>query len=203
MSLISALTKKWDYSVENPGDGRLVYREENREYTFPFYEEGGVWVLADFPSAQRIHYFFSWQSLPVEFSPETRERVLSRILKRFRDWSLPLRVRERGEAADGEFAFHPELFDHRAAAIECLDESGLRMFSEYGSVELLHKEYGLEICGIRRSADVHLIAALLHSKFPQWHHCQYCLHDEGVSDWTLSASLFPARSCNSEWLEGD
>ena len=54
MSMFSALAKRWNYSVENAGEGRVLYREGNREYTFPLYAQDGVWVLVGAPSAQRI-----------------------------------------------------------------------------------------------------------------------------------------------------
>ena len=45
MGIIGALTKKFHYSVQVPGLGRLVYREGNHEYTFPVYEEDGAVVV--------------------------------------------------------------------------------------------------------------------------------------------------------------
>ena len=59
MSLIAALTKKWNYSVENPGAGRLVYREGNREYTFPIYRRTACCCWWASLPPQRIHFFFN------------------------------------------------------------------------------------------------------------------------------------------------
>src|SRR5579885_1135368 len=97
MSMLAALAKRWHYSVENPGAGRLLYREGNREYTFPIYEENGVLVLVGVPSSQRIHFFFNWHWHPEqEFSVAARERILPRIEEHLRAAGAEVRVFERG-----------------------------------------------------------------------------------------------------------
>src|SRR5581483_8346156 len=95
MSILAALAKKWNYSVETPGAGRLVYREGNREYTFPIYQEEETWVLVGVPSFQRIHFFFNWHWQPREFSRTARNRILPRIEQHFQSAGLGLRVFER------------------------------------------------------------------------------------------------------------
>jgi len=71
MSIIAALTRKWNYSVGDPERDELVYREGNHEFTFPIYEEDGVLVLVGAPSSQRTHLFFNWYSSSHrEFTPK-------------------------------------------------------------------------------------------------------------------------------------
>ncbi len=104
MSIIAALTKKWSYSLENPGTGRLVYRENNHEYTFPIYEEDGVLVVVGAPSSQRVHFFFNWYPCHREFSAAARERIVPRIAEHFRMAGMRVRVFER----DGDDGWHFE-----------------------------------------------------------------------------------------------
>src|SRR5579872_6389933 len=179
MSILAALTKKWNYSVENPGEGRLVYREGNREYTFPIYEEADAWVLVSVPSSQRIHFFFNWYWHPREFPSAARERILPRIEEHLRAAGVNVKVFERGDDEGEDFEFYPELFEHRNRASELLEAAGYTWFSDYSSIDLLHEEYGLEICGVQNEQDVKLIAEALKQGFPHWHHHKICLHDYG------------------------
>src|SRR5580700_3275482 len=107
MSMLAALAKKWHYSVVNPGTGRLVYREGNREYTFPLYEEDGELVLAGMPSSQRIYFFFNWYGHPQEFSTAAQRRILPRIQEHLREAGARVRVFERAGQAEGDFEFYP------------------------------------------------------------------------------------------------
>jgi hypothetical protein len=198
MSILTALSKIWNYSVESPGIGRLVYHEGNREYTFPVYEEDGTIVLVGVPSSQRIHYFFSWYSHPTEFSASDRDRILPRIEEYFRFCGREVRVFTR----DGEsenFELYPQLFEHRGRASELLEEAGYTWFSDYNSIDLIHEEYGLEISGIQDERHIKPILAALQRGFPHWHHHKVCLHDHGREPgWTLAIHLFPSQPCNSE-----
>jgi hypothetical protein len=203
MSLFAALTRKWHYSVENPGAGRLLYREGNREYTFPLYQEKGALVLVGVPSAQRIHFFFNWYAHHQEFSAAARDRILPRIEKHLRATGARVRVFERGRS-DENFEFYPELFEERGRAAELLEEAGYTWFKDYCAIDLLHGEYGLEICGIQNEEDVRVIAAALRGGFPHWHHQSVCLHEPGREPgWTVALCMFPARLRSSEWPDGD
>jgi len=204
MSIIAALKKKWHYSVENPGAGRLVYREGNREYTFPIYEEEGVLVLVGVPSSQRIHFFFNWYWHPREFTAATRSRILPRLEQHLQAGGAQVRLITREEREERDFEFYPELFEHRARASELLEEAGYTWFSDYSSIDLLNEEYGLEICGIQHERNIRPMAEALQRGFPHWHHQRVCLHDQGREEgWTLSLCMFPSRSCNSGWYDGD
>jgi hypothetical protein len=201
MSILAALTKKWNYSVENPGAGRLVYREGNREYTFPIYEEDGVLVLVGVPSSQRIHFFFNWYWHPREFSPAAGAKILPRIAEHLRANGARVRVFTRG-AGEQEMQFHPELFEYRGRALELLEEAGLSWFSDYSSIDLVHEEYGLEVAGIQREADMRRILSALQRGFPHWHHTRISL-DEHCREpgWVVAISMFPPESCASGWYD--
>ena len=111
MSILAALTKKWNYSVESPGAGRLVYREGNREYTFPIYEENGVLVLVGAPSSGAGLLLFQLSAFwhPHEFSPAARARILPRLENYLQSESEGARVRvfEQGEHPGQELEFYP------------------------------------------------------------------------------------------------
>ena len=81
----------------------FVYREGNREYTFPIYEEDGVLVLVGVPSSQRIHFFFNWYWHPQEFPAAARERILPRIEEHLRAAGARMRVFERDDDEEGGF----------------------------------------------------------------------------------------------------
>ena len=85
-----------------------------------------------------------------------------------------------------------------------LEEAGYTWFSDYGSIEIVHEDYGLEIGGIQNDLDVNPIVEALRRGFPHWHHCQVSLHDYGREPgWMVSISMFPSRPCNSGWYDGD
>jgi hypothetical protein len=204
MSILAALTKKWNYSVENPGAGRLVYREGNREYTFPIYEEDGVLVLVGVPSRQRIHFFFNWYWHPRDFSPAARARILPRVAEHLRASGARVRVLPARERAPQDLAFHPELFAERGRASELLEAAGYAWFGDYSSIDLVHEDYGLEIGGIRNEADVMPILAALRRGFPHWHHTRVCLHEDGREPgWIVTICMFPSEPCASGWVDED
>jgi hypothetical protein len=201
MSMLTALAKKWNYSVENPGAGRLVYREGNREYTFPLYEENGALVLVGVPSSQRICFFFTWHWHPPEFSAAARERILPRIAGHLQAAAARVRIFERN---DQDFQFYPELLEQCGRASELLEEAGFGWLRDYSSIDVLHEEYGVEICGVKTEARAMRMAAALQRGFPHWHHQNICRHEPGRdSGWAAALSMFPARPCNSEWLDED
>jgi len=204
MSVLAALTKKWNYSVENPGSGRLVYREGNREYTFPIYEEDSIWVLVGVPSSQRIHFFFNWYWHPREFPAASQQRILPRVEQYLRAAGARVRVFERVDDEGEDFEFYPELFEYRSRALELLETAGYTWLSDFSSIDLLHDDYGLEICGVQNEKDVKLMMEALQRGFPHWHHQRVCLHDCGRDPgWAGSICMFPSRSRNSEWYDRD
>jgi hypothetical protein len=198
MSILTALTRKWNYSVETPAEGRLVYREGNREYTFAIYEEDGVLVIVGVPSGQRIHYFFNWYWHPRDFPPAAGTRILARIAGHLRGLGAEVRVITPGAREESDLAFHPELFECRGRAMDLLAEAGFAWFGDYSSIEPAHEEFGLEISGIRNETDVQPILATLQRAFPHWHHTRISMHDEGREPgWRVEISMFPPQSCPS------
>ena len=45
--------------------------------------------------------------------------------------------------------FHPELFEHKARALEHLEDAGFIWLSDFTTIDLLHQDYGIEVCGIK------------------------------------------------------
>ena len=76
------------------------------------------------------------------------------------------------EAAMKSFEFHAELFDLRNAVLEALSDNGFVWLSDFGSIDLQHDVYGLEVTGIREEADARAITALLRKMFSAWRYAQ-------------------------------
>ncbi|MEW6302946.1 MAG: hypothetical protein AB1705_05715 [Verrucomicrobiota bacterium] len=200
MSLFARLSSSRTYSVEQPEAGRVVYREGNHEYVFPVYEEDGSLVLVDVPSEQRIRFFFGWHWHPHQLPPASRARILARIAAHYAKLGASLRVFDR--AGEQTFVFYPELFTHRARAMERLAEAGLDWFAAYDAVDLLHEEYGLEITGIPERAMAERILRMLARTFPQWHHHELGLDRD--SGWEIALYMFPAESReNTGWADSE
>jgi hypothetical protein len=200
MSILTALQRKWKYSVKSPGVGRLVYREGNREYTFPIYEENGVLMLVDIPSALRIHFFFNWYAQPCDFSPATRARIVPRIVEHLRTHGMDVTVFSRGNDGNRKLEFHPELFEYRACASDLLAEAGFAGFGDYAAIDLVHEEYGLEITGIRDEIDARKMLVMLGRDFPHWHHRRvYFQQHDGEPGWTLVICMLASEPCVSGW----
>jgi hypothetical protein len=66
------------------------------------------------------------------------------------------------------FAFHAELFELRNVVLEMLADHGFAWLSHFGSIDLLHNVYGIEVCGIREESDAHTIENLLCERFSAW-----------------------------------
>ncbi|MEO0650482.1 MAG: hypothetical protein AAFZ65_07380 [Planctomycetota bacterium] len=69
---------------------------------------------------------------------------------------------------DGRFELHPELFGECWALRDALSERGFDWLSHYSSVDPVHEEYGLEVCGIHDRADARAILTLLVERYPGW-----------------------------------
>lgn len=66
------------------------------------------------------------------------------------------------------FRFAPELFQVRTNVMERLTEEGFDWLSHYASVDPIHDDYGIEVCGILQRGDAVMILELLMSMFPAW-----------------------------------
>jgi hypothetical protein len=92
------------------------------------------------------------------------------------------------------FEFRAELFDHRNAALEALAEHGYQWLSDFGSVDMLHDLFGLEVCGIRAEADARAIRRLLEGLFPGWRHRRLFHKDYGrEAGWKVVITRDPER----------
>ncbi len=66
------------------------------------------------------------------------------------------------------FRFAPELFEVRTAVMERLNEEGFDWLSHYSSVDPIHDDYGIEVCGIHQREDAKSILHLIMRMFPNW-----------------------------------
>jgi hypothetical protein len=98
------------------------------------------------------------------------------------------------------FAFHPELFELRERVLEALAECGFAWLSDYGSVDLLHDVYGIEVCGIREEDDVAPITQMLRGLFPDWRYERSYCKDATTREpgWKVIISRDP-ENFNDRW----
>src|SRR5262249_49418228 len=156
----------------------LSYSEGSTHYRFPIYEEDGRVVFVAWPTTQRTFLLLhNWTRAPREFPDADRHRITARIVDHFRRQGLRVRVVTREEDEEQGLQFHPELFECKGLATEILDAAGFSWLSEYGSIDLLHEEFGLEVCGINEEASVQPIVNVLCSAFPHWHYHHVCQKD--------------------------
>jgi CheY-like chemotaxis protein len=134
-----------------------------------------------------------------------REHITSRMVEPLHKGGKPVRVLPpSSKEEEGGFEFHPELFECRSRASEILDDAGFAWFSDYGSIDLLHEEYGLEVCGIRDKAKVEPIAAAMRAGFPHWHYCGLWQWDCGCEPgWHFAIHRFPRRCRGNRWIDAE
>jgi hypothetical protein len=91
------------------------------------------------------------------------------------------------------FEFHAELFDFRNSVMESLSENGFAWLSDYGSIDLAHDVYGLEVTAIRQETDALVIERLLRRLFPGWRFRRtfYEDHNLGELGWKVLISRDP------------
>jgi hypothetical protein len=91
------------------------------------------------------------------------------------------------------FEFHAELFDFRNAVLEALSDNGFAWLSHFGSIDLQHDVYGLEVTGIREEADAAAIERLLRKMFPQWHYRRTFYEEHNLRElgWKVMISRDP------------
>jgi len=99
------------------------------------------------------------------------------------------------------FEFHPELFVHRTSALDALSDRGFAWLSDYGSIDVIHDSFGLEVCAIRAEADAENISMLLGRLFPDWHYNRIFYEDEngGEIGWKVIITRDPDEPDDS-WL---
>ncbi|SRR6266478_8604019 len=98
------------------------------------------------------------------------------------------------------FEFHAELFDFRNSVLEALSSNGFAWLSEFGSIDLLHDVYGLEVTAIRQEEDAAAIEALLRTMFPDWRYRRtyYEDHNLGELGWKVVISRH-REDFNDNW----
>jgi hypothetical protein len=187
------MAKSVEVNLEKPGS--LIYRNGNYEYTFPCYEQNNEIVVVDSPTRRRVYLFFGWYPIPRKISFNEKEQIRSHLLTHFRTAHKPLRFFERS-AKDGQsFAFHPELFEHRGLASTLLENAGFVWLSDYNSIDVLHNEFGLEVCGICDESKAAAVAQVMTDGFPEWHYSRISHKDYGAErGWRFSIHMFP-RAC--------
>jgi hypothetical protein len=98
------------------------------------------------------------------------------------------------------FEFHAELFEFRSAVLEALSDNGFAWLSHFGSIDLLHDLYGLEVCAIREEADARAIERLLRGMFPKWRYQRTYYEDQNLGElgWKVIISR-DAEQCGDTW----
>jgi hypothetical protein len=91
------------------------------------------------------------------------------------------------------FEFRPELFELRNEVLEALAEQGYAWLSDFGSVDVLHDVFGLEVCAIREHADARAIERLLARLFPSWRNRR--TYYEDVNAGEIGWKVVIARDC--------
>jgi hypothetical protein len=186
------------YEFLRPEPGVLTHRQGGTEFRFPVYDEDGEIVFVAWPTSQRIFLYFSfggWTRVPRQFSKRDRDRITTHVVEHFRKSGARVRVLVPTEREEQGLQFRPELFECKGRASELLDAAGFAWFSDYGSIDLLHEEHGLEVCGIREDSSVERIAQVMRSGFPHWHYSHVCHKDCGREPgWRFSLHMFP-RCC--------
>jgi hypothetical protein len=195
------------YEIQRPEPGVLAHRQGGTEFRFPVYEEDGEIVFVAWPTSQRIFLWFSsggWTRVPRQFSEPDRERITAHVVEHFRREGARVRVVGRTETGEQGLQFHPELFECKGKASELLDAAGLVWFSDYSSIDLLHEEFGLEVCGIHEESSVEPIAQAMRLGFPHWHYSHVCFKDCGREPgWKFALHMFPPRCGGGRYINAD
>ncbi len=195
------------YEIDQPEAGVIAYREGSKEYQFPVFEQEGEIILVAWPTRQRIFLFFSvggWTVIPKTFSEADRQRITPRLVQHLRESGKPVQIMIPTNAREHGFEFHPELFECRNRASDVLAEAGLVWLSDYGSIDIVHEEYGLEVSGIRQESSINRIAQALQAGFPHWHYFDLCHYEGGREPgWTFTIHMFPQGCGGARCVDAD
>lgn len=201
------MKRKPKYEIERPKPGVLTYREGGTEFRFPVYDEDGEVVFVAWPSSKRIFLYFlfgGWACVPRQFFKRERERITAHVVEHFQRDGTRVRVLARTEADEQGFQFHPELFECKGRASEILDTAGFAWFSDYSSIDLLHEEFGLEVCGIHEESNVEPMVDAMRAGFPHWHYSRVCYKDCGREPgWKFALHMFPRRCGGGRCVDTD
>ncbi|MDB6054085.1 MAG: hypothetical protein JWN25_1608 [Verrucomicrobiales bacterium] len=194
---LESMKLKQKCQIERPEPGVLTYRKGFTEYRFPIYEEDREVVFVAWPSRQRLLLFFSmggWTRVPLLFPMDDRERITAHVVEYLQRGGAPVRVLNRIEVEEEGLQFHPEFFECKARASEILDTAGFAWFSDYSCIDILHEEFGLEICGLREESSIEPITQAMSTAFPHWHHSCIAHKEWGCEPgWKIAIHMFPTR----------
>jgi hypothetical protein len=195
------------YEIERPEPGVLTHRQGGTEFRFPVFDEDGEIVFVAWPTSQRIFLYFlsgGWTRVPRQFSKHDRERITAHVIDHFRGKGVRVRVLTPPKSDEQSLQFHPELFECKGRASDVLDTAGFVWFSDYSSIDLLHEEFGLEVCGIQEESSVEPIACAMHGAFPHWHYSYACQKDCGRDPgWKFALHMFPRRCGGGRCVDAD
>lgn len=90
-----------------------------------------------------------------------------------------------------DFEFHAELFDYRAQAISLLAQHDICWMTDYSSVDLQHREFGLEISGVRTQQEALNVSQILKLAFPVFVHHHIYHKDGREPGYVISLSRDP------------
>jgi len=198
MSIIAALTKKWSYSVENPGAGGSCTAGQPRIHVSHL-RGGRDMGAGGAPSSQRVHFCFSWYPCHREFSAP-RERIVPRIAEHFRMSGARVRVFEQD---CGDFQFHPELFEHRSRAAELLETAGYTWSAISAPSNRCTRNTGWKFAAPERAgrgADSGGAPTRFSPLASPGDKPPGPCREPG---WTVSLCMFPARPCGMGWHDAD
>jgi hypothetical protein len=92
------------------------------------------------------------------------------------------------------FALYPDLFEARVAAMEALEAAGYLWLHDFASIDIMHDERIVEVCGIRERATAKGIFRALQKAFPRWGCRQVWLKDYGIEQgWIIEFRVPPTR----------
>lgn len=86
-----------------------------------------------------------------------------------------------------DFRFHAELLELRSGVLDALAQRGFAWLTDFGSVDVDHEQYGIEVTAIReRCAAVH-IQRILREVLPSWKHSSSWYEDQngGELGWKV------------------
>lgn len=98
------------------------------------------------------------------------------------------------------FAFHAELFELRTEVLELLAEHGYAWLSDFGSIDLAHDVFGIEVCGIHEESNARAIEGLLRRKFSSWRYSRNYYKDASTREpgWKVIISRDP-ETYGDQW----
>ena len=91
------------------------------------------------------------------------------------------------------FEFHGDLFEFRGTVLDALAARGFVWMSDFGSVDLSHDTYGLEVTGIQEEEQVTQIHQLQQKLFPNWRFRRQYYEDRNIGEVGLKVIISRER----------